>query len=83
MANFDDGVAKYIKARAVVEVGFPVDWRGSVEIACKHCNFFVAATRRCGLNQQIVNFPDRYVGHECPLEPVEDIEEQLKEKENV
>ena len=70
MANFDSGVQKYIKARAVVEVGFPVDWRGSVEIACKHCNFFVAATRRCGLTQQVVNFPEKYIGECCPLEEV-------------
>ena len=27
MANFDTGVARYIKTRAVVEVGFPVDHR--------------------------------------------------------
>lgn len=74
MANFDSGVKSYIKARAVVEVGFPVDWRGNVEIACKHCNFYVAATRRCGLNQQIVNYPEKYIGEHCPLEPVEENE---------
>lgn len=79
LANFDTGVSRYIKARAVFEVGFPVDWRGNAEIACKHCNMFVRATQRCGLTQQIVNFPDRYVGECCPLEEV--IEEQ--ENENV
>lgn len=68
MANFETGISRYIKARAVVEVGFPVDWRGSVEIACKHCPFYIRATQRCGLNQQIVNYPDKYVGNECPLE---------------
>ena len=71
MANFDSGVKRYIKARAVVEVGFPVDWRDNPDISCKHCNMFVRATQRCGLTQQIVNFPDRYVGECCPLEPVE------------
>ena len=76
MANFDTGVKSYIKARAVVEVGFPVDWRGNVEIACKHCNFFVKATGRCGLNQEIVNYPERYVGQFCPLEAVEETEEE-------
>ena len=79
MANFDDGVSRYIKARAVVEVGFPVDWRGSVEIACKHCDFFLKNSSRCGLNHHVVNFPERYVGSECPLEPVE----EDKENENV
>ena len=72
MANFDSGIAKYIKARATVEVNFPVDWRGNAEISCTHCNFFVRATQRCGLNQQVVNFPERYVGECCPLEEGEE-----------
>lgn len=74
MANFDTGVSRYIKARAVVEVGFPVDWRGNAEIACKHCTFFVRATQRCGLTHDIVNFPDRYIGECCPLIPIDETE---------
>jgi hypothetical protein len=70
MASFESGVKRYIKARAVVEVNFPVDWRDNAEIACKHCNFFVRATQRCALTQTIVNFPERYIGTECPLEEV-------------
>ena len=57
MANFDSGVKGYVKATATVEVHFPIDWRDSVEIACKHCPFFVRTNMRCGLNQSIVNFP--------------------------
>lgn len=72
MANFDSGVARYIKARAVVEVGFPVDWKGSADISCKQCPYYVRATQRCALNQVVVNYPERYVGSECPLEIVED-----------
>lgn len=72
MASFETGVMKYIKARAVVETGFPVDWRGNAEIACKHCNYFVRATQRCGLTQQIVNFPERYIGECCPLQEVKE-----------
>jgi hypothetical protein len=78
MANFDSGVKRYIFARAVVEVGFPVDWKDNAEIACKHCNFFVRATQRCGLTQTIVNFPERYIGTDCPLVPVEEIENEVK-----
>lgn len=70
MASFESGVKRYIKARAVVEVNFPVDWRDNAEIACKHCNFYVRATQRCALTQTIVNFPERYIGTECPLEEV-------------
>lgn len=76
MANFSSGVKRFIKARAVVEVGFPVDWRDNPEIACKHCNFFVRATQRCGLNQQIVNYPEKYVGEWCPLEKIEEEENE-------
>ena len=76
LANFDSGVKRYIKGRVTLEVGFPVDWRDRAEIACKHCPFYVRATQRCGLNQQIVNYPEQYVGAECPLEIV--IEEGAK-----
>ena len=79
MANFDDGVKRYIKAHAVVEVSFPVDWRDKAEIACKHCQFYVRATQRCGLNQQVVNYPDSYIGHDCPLVPIDEKEEETDE----
>ena len=72
MANFDSGVARYIKATATVTVHFPVDWKGKVEIACKHCPFFVRSTMRCGLNQAVVNYPENYVGEACPLAEVEE-----------
>lgn len=79
MANFETGVQRYIIARATVETGFPVDWRGNAEIACKHCNFYVKATQRCGLNQQIINYPEKYVGEYCPLREVteEVIEDEI------
>ena len=70
MANFDTGVKRYIKARATLEVGFPVDWKDNAEIACKHCPFYVRATQRCGLNQELINYPEKYVGEYCPLEAV-------------
>ena len=72
MANFDTGIKGYVKASAVVEVYFPIDWKDNAEIACKHCNFFVRATNRCGLNQTIVNFPEKFVGEYCPLEEVKE-----------
>lgn len=77
MGKFDSGVKRYIKAIAVVEVGFPVSWRDSAEIACKHCKFFERAKSKCWLTQQVVNFPDGFVGSECPLEEV------IEENENV
>lgn len=72
MANFESGVASYVKGRATVVVGFPVDFRGNAEIACKHCPFYIRGTQRCALNQEVVNYPDKYVGAECPLERIEE-----------
>ena len=72
MSDFSSGVKRYIKARAVVEVNFPVDWRDKEEIACKHCPFYIRATQRCALNQEIVNYPEHYIGYNCPLEPIEE-----------
>lgn len=77
LSGLKSGVSRFIKAVAVVEIGFPVDLKGRADIACKHCNFFVRATQRCGLTQQVVNFPDKYIGECCPLEIIE--EEEVNE----
>ena len=74
MANFDDGVKRYIKCKATVYVGFPVDWRDNPAVACKYCRFYVHTTRKCGLTSEVVAYPENYVGTECPLEEI--IEEQ-------
>lgn len=71
MANFESGVASYVIGRATVTVGFPVDFKGNAEIACKHCPFFIRATQKCALNQEMVNFPEKYVGTKCPLERID------------
>lgn len=76
MANFDTGVQRYIRTYAVVEVAFPVDWHGREEIACKHCKFYIKANQRCGLTQEIVNYPERYVGECCPLQEIEGTENE-------
>lgn len=79
MSKFDSGVKRYIKAVALVEVGFPVSWRDSTEIACKHCKFFERAKQRCWLTQDVVNYPDQFVGNNCPLEPIEEELEPIEE----
>jgi len=76
MGAFDSGVKRYIEATATVRVFFPVSWRDSTEIACKHCKFFERAKQRCWLTQDVVNYPNNYVGSNCPLEPV--MEEELE-----
>jgi hypothetical protein len=73
---FDTGVKEYVRAYAVVEVAFPVSWKGKREVACKHCQFYVRVTQRCALNQQVVNYPEEYVGAACPLQIVEEEKEE-------
>lgn len=78
MARFDDGVKRYIWARATVEVHFPVDWRDNPDVSCKQCPYYIRATQRCALNQSMVEYPDKYIGSDCPLEFIEN-----EESENV
>ena len=70
---FENGVKRYIRAQATVTVLFPVSWSDKSEIACKHCQFYIRATQRCALTQDVVNYPESYVGATCPLEEVEDV----------
>lgn len=67
MSRFDSGVDSYVIGRCVVEVAFPVDRRGKAEIACKHCNFFSRSSQRCGITNQVINYPEHFVGTKCPL----------------
>lgn len=77
--GLESGVKRYIMTQATVTVGFPVSWRDSAEIACKHCRFFERAKNRCWLTQDVVNFPDQYVGSGCPLTIVEENEGEENE----
>lgn len=71
MSDFSNGVKRYIRARATVEVHFPVDWRDNPDVSCKQCDYYVRATQRCALNHSIVEYPDKYIGSDCPLEFIE------------
>lgn len=71
MANFESGVASYIKAEAIVKVNFPVDEKGKAEVACKHCPYLSSNERMCQLNKKPVAYPNKFVGDMCPLREVE------------
>ena len=71
MANFQSGIAGYVKTYAVVNVNFPVDDKGRAEIMCKHCPYLSSNERMCQLNKEPVAYPNRYVGNACPLMPLE------------
>lgn len=72
MATFESGVSQYIHAQATVDVFFPVDSRGNAEINCRQCFYFREASNRCGLNFEVCQWPNKYVGDSCPLTRVED-----------
>ena len=71
MANFESGVASYIRTQAIVPVNFPVDDKGKAEINCKHCPYLSSNERMCQLNKEPVAYPNKYVGDRCPLREVE------------
>lgn len=77
MADFSSGVKRYIKARATVEVSFPVDWRDNPDVCCRQCTFYHRSTQRCALNQSIVEYPEKYIGSNCPLEFITEEEENV------
>ena len=67
MANFESGIAGYVKAYAVVEVFFPIDQKGNSEISCIHCPYLSSNERICQLNKEPVAYPKKFVGDKCPL----------------
>ena len=68
MANFDSGVKGYIIGKAAVQNAFPVDLRGVADVSCKQCRFYRMSSRKCGLNEALIPYPDKYIGPECPIE---------------
>lgn len=65
---FESGIGKYIHAAAKVDVYFPVDDKGNEYIRCELCPFYSSTVRRCRLTEEVVPFPSKYVGGNCPLE---------------
>ena len=68
---FETGVKAYITTSAQVIIHFPIDWNGRERICCKYCSFLSGNDRMCQLNKKPVYFPEKYVGPECPLVPIE------------
>lgn len=70
--DFPDGISSYIHAQALVDVYFPVDYKNNADISCSQCYFFRESSKRCGLNWEVCQYPNRYVGGSCPLHRVDD-----------
>ena len=71
MSCFDSGIKAYVKAQATVTVYFPIDNKDVASIACVHCPYYRNTYRKCGLNDSIINYPEKFVGRNCPLTQVE------------
>jgi len=68
MADFESGVSSYIRATATVEVFFPVDAKGNADVNCYQCEYFHRTSSRCGLNDRLCAYPQKYIGQNCPLD---------------
>ena len=79
MARFDDGVSGYIIGKAIVTNAFPVDWRGNADICCDQCYYFRRTYKTCGLNGEVCQYPNKYVGASCPLQTEEETNNDKEE----
>ena len=70
--RFDSGVSRYIEGKAIVVNYFPVDYKGNAQISCSVCRFFRRSSSSCALNDSICEYPNNYVGSNCPLEREEE-----------
>lgn len=83
MPEFSSGVKEYIRASAIVEVSFPVDFHDRADVSCSQCPYFRYTIRHCGLNDKICEYPERYIGSHCPLtfySPDKENDKEDKEK---
>ena len=72
----ESGVYGYHFVTATVSTHFPLDRQGRVDARCCLCQFYRYAARKCGLNGAVCEYPDKYVGSECPfIDSLEDDDE--------
>lgn len=69
---FESGVSKYVACKAEVHMFFPIDERGKSMVCCALCSYYRKTINRCGLTEEVIPFPDRYVGDGCPLEEIKE-----------
>lgn len=67
MPIFDSGVYAYVYGTATVKVAFPVDSHGNPYVRCVYCEYFSRSSNRCKLNGSLCEFPEKYIGSNCPL----------------
>ncbi|MGN0553352.1 MAG: hypothetical protein ACI4I1_08210 [Oscillospiraceae bacterium] len=68
MADFSSGVKDYIIGTATVQAFFPIDFKDKSEICCRQCRFYRISSRKCGLNEELIPYPENHIGPFCPLD---------------
>ena len=76
---FKTGVSRYIVGTATVKATFPVDLKGNPDVSCNQCRFFRRTAQLCGINGEICEYPQKYIGTQCPL----NFESEENENESV
>ena len=65
--TFESGVSAYVVGTCIVEVNFPVNWKGEPDVRCEMCRFYSRTGHGCRLNGAVVEYPEKYIGSQCPL----------------
>lgn len=69
---YETGVSRYLVGTGTVTAYFPVDRKGNEDVCCEQCRFFNQRNRRCNLTEELIPYPARGRGRECPLEIYEE-----------
>ena len=75
MTNFDSGVSGFLVGTCLVEVNFPVDSKGRADVCCNQCPYYGRSSKTCQLNKQVIHYPEKFIGINCPL----NIEGEIKD----
>ena len=67
MADFTDGVKRYIKTQGIITNYFPVDFKDNEDISCYQCAFFSRNQGICLVTKEVTPYPQKFVGRMCPF----------------
>ena len=67
MADFTDGVKRYIKVQGIITNYFPVDFKDNEDISCYQCAFFSRNQGICLITKEVTPYPQKFVGRMCPF----------------
>ena len=67
MADFTDGVKRYIKAQGIITNYFPVDFKDNEDRSCYQCDHFSRNQGICLVTKEVTPYPQKFVGRMCPF----------------